>query len=276
MTKILYGKPIIDMINKNTKDYVDKNRKMGEEISLAIVRTGNNSDDISYENNIKRNCDKLGINYLNITREDNISTKEYLQIVDNINKNNKIKGAILLSLFERKDADIIKRNLNHKKDIDCMTDINLSNIFMGDLNGFTPCVSRAVFEILDYYEINIENKDILIINRSINIGKTIAMIALSKNATVTIAHSRTKNLKRKTKQADIIITGIGEPEFFDKSYFTKESIIIDVGVGINKKGNLSGDVSFHDVNGFVKMLTPVPKGVGSVTTSILLNHLTYY
>ena len=154
-----------------------------------------------------------------------------------------------------------------------MNPINLEKIFEGDPTGLEPATPRAAVEMIKGHGYELEGKDVVVINRSMVVGKPLSMMLLQENATVTICHSRTKDLKAHTKRADIVVTALGRPAMLDKSYFTEDSIVIDVGVGTTADGKLSGDVNFDDVKDFVAAITPVPRGVGSITTTILLSQV---
>lgn len=154
-----------------------------------------------------------------------------------------------------------------------MHPLNLERIFEGDLNGFMPCTPEAVIEILKYYDIDLKGKNIVIINRSMVVGKPLSMMVLSHNATVTICHSKTIDLPSITKRADIVVTAIGKAKLIKEEYFNEDSIVIDVSINVDENGKLCGDVDFENVKEKVGAITPVPKGVGSVTTTLLLKHI---
>ena len=154
-----------------------------------------------------------------------------------------------------------------------MHPLNLAKIFEGNMGGFAPCTPKAAMEIMLYNQIPLEGKTVVVINRSMVVGKPLVMMLLEKNATVTICHSKTNNLEEITRKADIVVTALGRPKFFGEKYFNEKSVIIDVGVSVTEDGDLSGDVDYENVVDMVDMITPVPGGVGSVTTTILLDQV---
>ncbi|EKN41317.1 methylenetetrahydrofolate dehydrogenase, partial [Clostridium botulinum CFSAN001627] len=167
----------------------------------------------------------------------------------------------------------INSSIALNKDVDCMHPLNLERIFEGDLNQFMPCTPEAVIEILKYYDIDLKGKNIVIINRSMVVGKPLSMMILSNNATVTICHSKTIDLPSITKKADIVVTAIGKAKLIKEEYFNEDSIVMDVSINVDENGKLCGDVDFENVKEKVGAITPVPKGVGSVTTTLLLKHI---
>lgn len=194
-----------------------------------------------------------------------------VEIIERLNKDDFISGILVFRpLPKHIDEEVIRNVISPKKDIDCMNPINLEKIFEGDMTGFAPCTPKAAVEILLHNNVSLEGKNVVIINRSMVVGKPLAMMLLEENATVTICHSRTKDLHKVTSNADIVMTALGRPKYFDKKYFKEESIVIDIGISEDENGKISGDIDFEDVKDYVKMITPVPNGVGSITTSILL------
>lgn len=171
------------------------------------------------------------------------------------------------------DEARIRKAISPAKDVDCMHPLNLARVFEGDMDGFLPGTPKAAVEILLYNKVDLEGKNVVIINRSMVLGKPLAMMLLNENATVTICHSRTKDLPAITKAADVVVTALGRAKFFDENYFNEDSICIDVGISVDDDGNLSGDIDYEPVSEKVKMITPVPGGVGSVTTSLLLSQV---
>ncbi|NEZ46895.1 bifunctional 5,10-methylenetetrahydrofolate dehydrogenase/5,10-methenyltetrahydrofolate cyclohydrolase [Clostridium niameyense] len=274
MTKILYGKDIALNIKNNIRLKVQKLNKKHITPMLAIVRIGNKEDDISYEKSIMKNCTSLGIDTNVYELEDNVPQRDVLSLIQKLNKDRKINGILVFRPFpEHLDQDVINSSIELSKDVDCMNPLNLEKIFEGKLNGFIPCTSEAAIETLKYYNIELRGSNIVIINRSMVVGKPLSMMLLSEDATVTIAHSKTKNLSSITKNADIVITAIGRAKMLGEEYFNENSIVVDVSINVDEEGNLCGDVDFDNVNTKLKAITPVPRGIGAVTTSLLLKHI---
>lgn len=274
MAEILKGKVVADKIKEKMIKDIEELKKNGKVPTLAIVRLGSNPDDISYEKSIIKNCEKVGIEAKVFERDINMTTEELVALMEELNNNNTISGVLLFRpLPKHIDESKVREALSPNKDVDCMNPMNLAKIFEGDFSGFAPCTPKAAMEILLNNDIDLEGKNVVIVNRSMVLGRPLAMMMLKHNATVTICHSRTKDLAAVTRNADIVVTALGKAKFFDEEYFNENSICIDVGVSLDQDGNLSGDIDFQRVSELVAKITPVPGGVGAVTTSILLSHV---
>lgn len=274
MAEILKGNIVAGKIKEDMILKIAELEKVGKFPNIAILRLGQNPSDISYEKSIIKACEKIGIKCTVYEKEISLSTEELIKVMDELNNDNTISGILLFRpLPKHIDEEQIRNSINPAKDVDCMHPLNLAKIFEGNMEGFSPGTAKAAMEIMLYNEIPLEGKDVVIINRSMVVGKPLAMMLLEKNATVTICHSRTKNLEELTRKADIVVTALGRPKHFGENYFTKDSIIIDVGVSLTDEGKLSGDVDYDNVVDMVDKITPVPGGVGSVTTTILLDQV---
>jgi len=272
--KILKGKDVAHTIREQIKKDVEGLKNQGKHPKLAIVRLGSNPDDIYYENSIIKNCKDLGIVSEVFEKDLSISTENLVDLLTELNNEESISGILVFRpLPKHIDENIIRNSVSPGKDVDCMNSLNLGKIFEGDMTGFAPCTPKAAMEILKYYEIPMEGKNAVIINRSTVVGKPLAMMLLEENATVTICHSRTRDLEKVAKEADIVLTALGRAKMFGPEYFHKESIIIDIGMSPDSQGKMSGDIDYDKVYQDVAGITPVPGGVGSVTTSILLKQV---
>lgn len=274
MAEVLKGKVVADKIKVDMAKKINDLAKEGKTPTLGIVRLGENPSDISYEKSIIKNCDSIGIKAKVFEKDVTISTEELVDFINKLNNDKEISGILLFRpLPKHIDEEVIRNAIKPSKDVDCMHPLNLEKIFEGDMTGFLPATPKAAMEILLYNEIPLEGKNVVVVNRSMVVGKPLAMMLLEKNATVTICHSRTKNLEEITRNADVVITALGRPKHFTEKYFTKDSIIIDVGVSLTEEGKLSGDADYENIVDFVDKITPVPGGVGSVTTTLLLNQV---
>lgn len=274
MAKILKGKPVAGKIKEDILQRVDALKKQDKTPRLAMIRLGENSGDISYEKSIIKSCKNLGIDSKGIEEDREISTEDLIKIIERENKDDGVSGILVFRpLPEHIEEDKIKNAISPEKDVDCMHPLNLEKIFEGDMTGFVPGTPKSAIEILEYYDVDLEGKDVLVINRSMVVGKPLSMMLLEKNATVIIAHSRTKNLEELTNRSDVVVTALGKADFLGKEYFNEESIIIDVGVSMDKNNKISGDADYDNLIDIVSMITPVPGGVGSVTTSIMLEQV---
>ncbi|MFI3210036.1 MAG: bifunctional 5,10-methylenetetrahydrofolate dehydrogenase/5,10-methenyltetrahydrofolate cyclohydrolase [Peptostreptococcaceae bacterium] len=265
--KLLKGKLVADKITEELKNEVLKLEKKSK---LAVIRVGNNYDDISYEKGALKRCETIGIETKSVILDENISTDDYLSELELLNNDDSVSGILALRpLPNHLDENIIKHRINPLKDVDCFNPINVSKLIEGDESGFIPCTASAVIEILKHNNIKIEGSNICVLGRSMIVGKPVSMLLLNENATVTTAHSRTKNLKEVTKNCDILVVAVGQAKMIDSSYIKEGCIVIDVGINVDDEGKLCGDVDTLDVIDKVRYITPVPMGVGSVTTSIL-------
>ena len=274
MVEVLKGNAVATHIKDNMRKDIEELGKLNKTPTLAILRLGSNPGDVSYEKSIIKNCESIGIKSEVYEKDENIGTDELVNVLKELNDDNSISGILVFRpLPKHIDEEKIRSTISPEKDVDCMHPLNLENIFEGNMGGFAPCTPKAAMKILEYYNIPLEGKNVVVINRSMVVGKPLVMMLLEKNATVTICHSRTKNLHEITNKADVVITALGKAKYFDKKYFNENSVVIDVGVSLDSEGKLSGDADYDKVSNVVKMITPVPGGVGSVTTSILLSQV---
>lgn len=274
--KLLKGNELAKEIKLKISKDIDELDKIGKNPRLGIIRLGNDSSDISYEKSIIKNCDALGISTIVNELVISIQTDDLIEAIEKMNKDNSISGIIVFRpLPKHIDEERIRMAISPLKDVDCMHPLNLEKIFEGDDTGFAPCTPKAAMEILLFNDIPLEGKNVVVINRSMVVGKPLAMMLLKENATVTICHSRTQNLKDITKNADIVLTALGKAKFLNDEYFNVNSIVLDIGVSLDDKNRISGDVDMEKVTNKIGMITPVPGGVGSVTTSILLKQVVY-
>lgn len=245
----------------------------GKTPCLAVLRLGENGPDIAYEDRVRKNGEELGIQVKTVEHPLGLMEPVLMIEVDRINHSQEIDGMLIFRpLPPHIDEDRIARAVKPEKDVDCMNPIQLQKLFMGDDTAVAPCTPEAVISILKHYEIPIEGKRVAIVNRSLVLGKPLAMLFLQENATVTICHSHTKDLAAVLREADIVVTGIGKARFFGPEYFSENAVVIDVGINFID-GKMCGDVDFEAVKDKVAAITPVPGGVGAVTSTILLKHL---
>ena len=275
MTRLLEGKPVAEQINERTYTLIEMLEERGITPTLAIYRIGADKSDVSYEKSIIKRCEELGIKTVKRLFDEEVTEEEFYDTLERDNRDGYIHGILVFRpLPEYFDQDMLRRRIDYRKDVDGCSDACLAGLFIIKNTDFVPCTAQSAMEILDYYDVDISGKNVVVIGRSLVIGKPISMLMLNKDATVTICHSRTKNIEQIASKADILITAIGKPELIDKSYTNPNQTIVDVGVSWSEeKGKLVGDVKFDEVKDHVKDITPVPGGVGSVTTAILLNHV---
>lgn len=272
--QIIKGKPVADKISENLIKEVNDLSKEGIIPKLAIVRVGARPDDLAYERGALKRCQTIGIETEVIELEENITQEEYIKAVHKLNEDEKVNGILTFRpLPKHLNEDVIKYEIDPNKDIDCFNPINISKILENDKSGYPPCTPTAVVEILKYYDVDLSGANIVVLGRSMVVGKPVSMLLLNENATVTICHSRTKNLSKITSNADILVAAVGKANMVKEEYIKDGAIVIDVGINVDDQGNLCGDVDTNNVLDKVSMITPVPGGVGSVTTSILASHV---
>lgn len=274
MAKQLLGKEVTASLNERIKAQAARLQEKGINPTLAIIRVGENPSDISYEKGADKRCETLGVACEKILLPEDVSQEELLAVMDRLNKNEKIHGVLLLRpLPGHLDQSAIENALDPTKDVDCMTDGSMSGVFTGKKVGFPPCTPQACMEILDYYGIDCTGKKAVVIGRSLVVGKPAAMMLIKKNATVTVCHTKTVDMPSVTREADIIIVAAGRAGVVGAEYVKPGQTVIDVGINMNVEGKLCGDVDFAAVEPIVDAITPVPGGVGSVTTSVLVGHV---
>jgi len=267
----LTGKPVAEHLRANIKARVAGLNERNIVPAIIIIRVGNKEDDVFYERSILKNCSLLGIEGRVKELPENVSMEELSKTIEDANEDDNTHGIMMFRPLpgHLNEKEILEK-INPVKDIDGMTPVNLEKIFEGDDSGFSPCTPKAVIEMLKYYQIPLKGANVAVAGRSLVVGKPLAMLLLKENATVTICHSKTKDMRSITSQADIVVAAIGKAKFMNEEYFTESSIVIDVGVNDDGNGKICGDVDYDKVFGKVKMLTPASGGVGTITTTILL------
>lgn len=267
---LLYGSDTAESIKENILNMMKELK--GYIPTLGIVRIGNNPADISYEKSAVKKMESLGINSRIFEFDENISSKDFIDEFKGINCDKSIDGILLFRpLPAHIDEAGVIEVFDENKDVDGITYKNIAKVFSGNESGFAPCTAKAVMEILRTNNIDIAGKKVVVLGRSMVIGKPVAMLALKQNATVTICHSKTENLKNECKSADVLIVAVGRAKMVNYEYIKDGAVVIDVGINFSE-GRLVGDVDLENVKN-ASMATPVPKGVGAVTTSVLALHV---
>lgn len=270
----LEGKPVVQELRENLKARIQALVARGVTPTVLILRVGNREDDISYERGILKSCEALGIKSHVEPLSVNISMDELIQKIEIANKDQGIHGIMLFRpLPAHLDQDKISKVISPAKDIDCMSPENLEKVFEGINTGYAPCTPKAVVEMLKGHQIPIKGANIVIAGRSMVVGKPLAMLLLKEDATVTICHSKTKDMPAVTRNADIVVAAIGKARFMNSDFFNPDSVVIDVGINDTGDGKICGDVDYDQVIDHVKAITPSVGGVGAITTTILLSHI---
>ncbi len=275
MSTVLYGAEVAKAINDRSLKDISFCQSKGELPTLAILRVGQREDDLSYERGVTKRCESLGVQVKKVVLDENVEKDVFYNALKKLNEENDVHGILMFRpLPKYLDNEKARKMLNPEKDVDGCTDGSLAGVFTNTPIGFAPCTAQAAIEILDYYQIELQGKNVVVLGRSLVVGKPVSMLLLNRNATVTVCHTKTVGTKEITKKADMIIAATGQMESLDASYFSENQTVIDVGINWNeKKQKLCGDVLFDEVKDIVTNITPVPRGVGSVTTSILVNHV---
>lgn len=275
MADLLKGAAVAEAIrNRNIKD-IDLLKEKGIVPTLAVVRVGESPDDIAYEKSIEKACEKVGVGLNKVELKENISWDEFEKEVQGLNDNDLVHGILMfMPLPKQLDGEKARAILKFEKDVDGLTDDSLAGVFINKKKGFPPCTAEAVMETLDFYGINPEGKKVAVIGRSLVIGRPVAMMLMHRNATVVNCHTKTKDIPSITKSSDIIVTAAGRLNSLTSQYVSKGQVVLDVGINWDEeKGNISGDASFDEVEPIVKAITPVPGGIGTVTTALLVSHV---
>ncbi|MDD6919652.1 MAG: bifunctional 5,10-methylenetetrahydrofolate dehydrogenase/5,10-methenyltetrahydrofolate cyclohydrolase [Eubacteriales bacterium] len=274
MTIILKGKDVAEHICENLKQQVISLRSRNIEPTLAIVRVGEDPADLAYERGATKRAELVGVNIKSIVLDNDVSQDKLFDEINRLNIDDSVHGILLFRPLPKHIDDACVRNvIVPSKDVDGITDIAMAGIYSNAKLGYPPCTAEACIEILKYYNISIESKNVVVVGRSLVIGKPVTMMLIKENATVTVCHTRTKDIHEITKNADIIVAAAGSPHMILRDYVSKETVIVDVGINFDDNGKMIGDVAFDDVVDNVMAITPVPGGVGAVTSTMLMKHV---
>ena len=269
----LEGKPVVQGLRETLKERIQALGARGVTPTILIFRVGSREDDISYERGILKSCEALGIKSQVMPLLADIPMEELIKNIETANKDPEIHGIMLFRpLPAHLDQGKISKVIDPVKDIDCMSPENLEKVFEGSAAGYAPCTPKAVVEMLKGHQIPLKGANVVIAGRSMVVGKPLAMLLLNEDATVTICHSKTKDMPAVTRKADIVVAAIGKAMFMNSDFFNPDSVVIDVGINDAGDGKICGDVDFEQVIDKVKAITPAVGGVGSITTTILLSH----
>lgn len=274
MAQLLKGAEVVSALNETIQADVTALLSRGVTPTLAILRVGDKPDDLAYERGAMKRAETVGVAVRQIALPQTVSQEELLAEIKKINSDESIHGCLMLRPLPKHIDDLRAREaLLPEKDIDGITEGSLAGVFTGTKCGFPPCTAQACMEILRHYQIDLAGKNAVVIGRSLVIGKPVAMMLLGQNATVTICHTKTKDMPALTKGADILIVAAGKPGVVGAEYVSAGQIVLDVGINFNAEGKMTGDADFAAVEPIVGAITPVPGGVGTVTTSVLMAHV---
>lgn len=270
MTKLLYGKPISDELLSSCRVRLEALAQRKIVPNLLIVRVGQNPGDIWYEKAATKKLTELGLSVSCLQISEEVAEDQLIHVLQDASSDKQIHGILLLRpLPAHLHKERIENAIDTDKDVDGMSDASLIKLVRHHAYANVSCTAQAVLRLLDYYHVELIGAHVVVVGRSLTVGKPLSELLLQRNATVTVAHSKTLNLSSITKNADVVISSIGKAQFLTGAHFSKESIVVDVGTSEDAKGRICGDVDFDSVNGKVAALTPVPGGVGAITVACL-------
>ena len=274
MAMILKGAPVVAAMNETNAIRCEALKAKGITPTLAVVRVGTREDDLSYERGVMTRCGKVGVAVRQYLLPADAAQEQLLEVIAGINADPAIHGCLLFRPLPKQfDDRTIRAALSPEKDIDGITDGSLAGVFTNTAIGYPPCTAQACLEILRYYDLPLSGKRAVVVGRSLVVGKPAAMMLDRQNATVTLCNSRTQNLPALCKEADILVVAMGKMGFIGGDCLREGQVVVDVGIHVNAEGKLCGDVRFAEAEPVVGAITPVPGGVGTVTTSVLVSHV---
>ena len=273
MATIIDGKELAKKIRGELKEECDELKKQGIHPKLAVIMVGDNSASKVYVKNKSKACDEIGIKYEEYLMNSDTAQEELIELIKKLNKDESINGILLQSPIPNNlDINQAFKAISYKKDVDGFTPSSVGKLSIGE-DTFISCTPYGVIKMFEEYNIDLTGKDLVILGRSNIVGKPLLQCCLNKNATVTICHSKTKNLKEHTKRADIVISAIGKAKFVTKDMIKEGAVVIDVGINRDESGKLVGDVHFENVEPIASYITPVPGGVGPMTIAMLMHNV---
>lgn len=274
MATILKGAPVVAAMNEANAARCAALAAKGITPTLAVIRVGEREDDLSYERGVLARCGKVGVAVKQFLLPADATQQELLDVIAQVNADPSIHGCLLFRPLPKQfDDRTVRAALAPEKDIDGITDGSLAGVFTGTPVGYPPCTAQACLEILKYYNVPLSGKRAVVVGRSLVVGKPAAMMLDKENATVTICNSRTQNLPALCKEADIVVVAMGKRGFIGADCLREGQTVVDVGIHVGDDGKLCGDVRFAEAEPVVDAITPVPGGVGTVTTSVLVGHV---
>lgn len=275
--RLLYGEPVAEAIGEELKIEVSKLKRMGVSPLLNIISFQENEIDRSYETGILKAAAYTGVE-VSITRLGTDAGRQlWKEVIFKANMDKSVHGILLYCPLpedlKEKDREI-RDSILTEKDVDGLNSFSLSHLYLGDGEGFSPCTAEACMEILHYYGIPVSGKNVVVLGRSLIIGRPLSMLLLRENATVTICHSKSERIEEIANKADILISATGQKKIVTESFVNKDQTVIDVGINYDPEScTIMGDVDFETIKNIVDAVTPVPKGVGSVTSMVLMKHV---
>lgn len=274
MAELLKGAPVAAAITEALRPRARILKEHGIVPTLAIVRMGEKAGDLAYEHASARCCSQLGIEIKVLALPEEAKQRQLVEEIMKLNADASVHGCLIMRPLPRHiDENAVCQTLLPRKDVDCVTELSLSRVFSGHSGGFYPCTAEACLRILDYYGYRLSGSRISVVGRSLVVGRPLSIMLQDRDATVTMCHSRTKELAKVCRNKDMLIVAAGKANMIDENYVNQNQVVIDVGINDDGQGRITGDVNFAAVEPCVSAITPVPGGVGSVTASILAKHV---
>ena len=271
--ELIDGKKLAKEIRENLKLKCDELKKEGINPKLAVIMVGEDKASKVYVKNKSKACNEIGIEFEEFILDENIEQKDLMELIQKLNNDKTVNGILLQSPIPRHlDINEAFKTIAPEKDVDGFNPVNVGKLSLNQ-DTFVSCTPYGIMKMFEAYNINLEGKDVVIVGRSNIVGKPLIQCCLNKNATVTVCHSKTKDLKEHTKNADIVIAAIGKSKFVTEDMIKKDAVVIDVGINRGEDGKLTGDVDFENVSKKASFITPVPGGVGPMTIAMLMNNV---
>lgn len=274
MAEVMLGVEVAKAMKTQIIEKVESWKEKGIIPNLTIIRVGAREDDLAYERGAKKRMELTGIDCKVLELPEDISQEKLEAEFQEVNEDPKVHGILLFRpLPKHLNEEPLRMMIDPYKDVDGMSPVNMAKVFSGDLLGHAPCTAEAVMEMLDYYQVNLTGKKVAIVGRSMVVGRPLSMLMLQKNATVTICHTRTKDLPGTLREAEVLVAAAGKAKMITEDMVGEGAIVADVGINVDENGNLCGDVDYDAAEKKASYISPVPRGVGSVTTSVLAKHV---
>ena len=276
MAELLKGAPVAGAITRRNKEVVEELKSKGINPTLAIIRLGENASDLAYESGALKRAEKTGVQVKQFVFPEDMKEKDLIKEIKKINADDSIHGVLMFRpLPEHIDEKAVCETLAPEKDMDGITSGSMAGVFMDTELGYPPCTAEAVMELLDYYDVPLKGSKVTVFGRSLVIGKPVAMMLMRRHATITVCHSRTAidDFRDAGHNADVVVSALGRAKMIGSEVLGSGQTIIDVGINLDENDNICGDVSFDEVEPDAAAITPVPGGVGSVTTAVLMKHV---
>lgn len=276
MAELLKGAPVAGAITRRNVQAVEELKSRGIEPTLAIIRLGEKPGDLSYEKGAMKRADKTGVKVKQFVFSEDMTEKSLISEIKKINADDSIHGVLMFRpLPAHIDEKAVCETLAPEKDMDGITSGSMAGVFMDTEIGYPPCTAEAVMEILDHYDVQLKGSKVTVFGRSLVIGKPVAMMLMKRHATITVCHSRTAidDFRDAGHNADVVVSALGRAKMIGSEILGSGQTVIDVGINVDEEGNLCGDVNFDEVEPEAAAITPVPGGVGSVTTAVLMKHV---